>query len=38
MSNAAHEQFWSDPPTLARHVERLGAVYAGILEGRRAAA
>jgi glycosyltransferase involved in cell wall biosynthesis len=31
MSNAAYDQFWSDPPTLARHVERLEAVYAGML-------
>ena len=38
MSNAAYDQFWSDPPTLARHVERLGGVYAEVLARRRAAA
>jgi glycosyltransferase involved in cell wall biosynthesis len=34
MSNACYDQFWSDPPTLARHVERLGAVYAEMLARR----
>ncbi|MCI4679825.1 glycosyltransferase family 4 protein [Rhodoblastus acidophilus] len=38
MSNACYDQFWADPPTLARHVERLGAVYGEMLERRRAAA
>ncbi len=38
MSSAAYDQFWSDPPTLSRHVERLGAVYGEILARRRAAA
>jgi glycosyltransferase involved in cell wall biosynthesis len=38
MSDAAYDQFWADPPTLARHVERLGAVYAEVLGRRRAAA
>jgi glycosyltransferase involved in cell wall biosynthesis len=37
MSNAAYDQFWSDPPTLVRHVERLEAVYAQMLEQRAAA-
>jgi glycosyltransferase involved in cell wall biosynthesis len=37
MSDAAHDRFWSDPPTLARHVERLGEIYARILARRRAA-
>jgi glycosyltransferase involved in cell wall biosynthesis len=31
MSQASYDAFWSDPPTLARHVERIGAVYADIL-------
>ncbi|WP_374545169.1 glycosyltransferase family 4 protein [Rhodoblastus sp.] len=31
MSNACYDQFWADPPTLARHVERLGAVYSEVL-------
>src|SRR5208282_530353 len=35
MSDAAYDQFWSDPPTLSRHVERLGAVYGEILARRR---
>ena len=34
MSNACYDQFWADPPTLARHVERLGAVYAEMLARR----
>ncbi len=38
MSNAAYDQFWAEPPTLARHIERLGKVYVEILERRRAAA
>ncbi|WP_294540709.1 glycosyltransferase family 4 protein [uncultured Rhodoblastus sp.] len=38
MSDAAYDQFWSDPPTLARHVERLGRVYREMLARRRAAA
>ncbi len=38
MSNAAYDQFWSDPPTLARHVERLEAVYSQVLQRRAAAA
>jgi glycosyltransferase involved in cell wall biosynthesis len=38
MSDAAHHQFWSNPPTLARHIERLGEIYRGILARRRAAA
>jgi glycosyltransferase involved in cell wall biosynthesis len=32
MSRAAYDAFWADPPTLARHVERIGAVYADILK------
>ena len=31
MSRAAYDAFWADPPTLARHVARIGAVYADIL-------
>ena len=31
MSQAAYHAFWADPPTLQRHVERIGAVYAEIL-------
>jgi glycosyltransferase involved in cell wall biosynthesis len=31
MSRAAYDSFWADPPTLARHVERIGAVYAAAL-------
>lgn len=38
MSNACYDQFWADPPTLERHVERLGSVYGEILGRRRAAA
>jgi glycosyltransferase involved in cell wall biosynthesis len=38
MSHAAYDRFWSDPPTLSRHVERLGAVYGEILARRRAVA
>ena len=34
MSNAAYDQFWADPPTLARHVERLGGVYGEMLARR----
>jgi glycosyltransferase involved in cell wall biosynthesis len=37
MSHAAYDAFWSDPPTLARHVERLGEVYAEVLARRRTA-
>ncbi len=37
MSRAAYEAFWSDPPTPARHVERLEAVYSGALAKRAAA-
>lgn len=31
MSNAAHAAYWRDPPTLARHVERLEKAYRGML-------
>ncbi len=31
MSKASYDAFWADPPTLARHVQRIGAVYAEIL-------
>ena len=34
MSAASYRQFWSDPPTLERHVERLGAVYEDVLRRR----
>lgn len=27
MSNASYDRFWADPPTIARHIERLGIVY-----------
>ena len=38
MSNAAHADYWSDPPTLEAHIARVVAVYAGMLEQRRLAA
>jgi glycosyltransferase involved in cell wall biosynthesis len=38
MSDASYERFWADPPTLERHIERLGAIYGEILERRRQAA
>ncbi len=38
MSYAAYDRFWDDPPTLSRHVERLGAIYGEILARRRAVA
>jgi glycosyltransferase involved in cell wall biosynthesis len=38
MSDACHDDFWAEPPTLERHVERLGAVYGDILARSRAAA
>ncbi len=31
MSRAAHAAYWRDPPTLARHVERLEKAYRGML-------
>lgn len=31
MSNAVHDAFWRDPPTLRRHVEQITAVYDGML-------
>ncbi len=31
MSNAAYAAYWRDPPTLARHVERLERAYRGML-------
>jgi glycosyltransferase involved in cell wall biosynthesis len=31
LSLGAYTQFWSDPPTLARHVERITAIYEGML-------
>ena len=31
MSNAAYAAYWRDPPTLARHVERLEKAYRGML-------
>ena len=34
MSNASHDKFWSDPPTMARHIERIGAVYAEMMARR----
>jgi glycosyltransferase involved in cell wall biosynthesis len=38
MSDACHDQFWADPPTLERHVERLGVVYGAALARSRSAA
>ena len=38
MSRAAYLAYWADPPTPARHVERLTAVYSSMLERARAAA
>ena len=37
MSHASYDRFWSDPPTMARHIERLGAVYADMLARRQTA-
>ncbi|WP_298358425.1 glycosyltransferase family 4 protein [Rhodoblastus sp.] len=34
MSNAAHDRFWADPPTMARHVARLAAVYEDMMSRR----
>jgi glycosyltransferase involved in cell wall biosynthesis len=31
LSRAAYDAFWADPPTLSRHVARIGAVYADML-------
>jgi glycosyltransferase involved in cell wall biosynthesis len=31
LSDAAYRSFWSDPPTLARHVERITAIYRAML-------
>lgn len=36
MSNASYDRFWSNPPTMARHIERIGAVYQDMM-ARRAA-
>jgi glycosyltransferase involved in cell wall biosynthesis len=36
MSIASYDRFWSDPPTMARHIERIGAVYEDMM-ARRAA-
>jgi glycosyltransferase involved in cell wall biosynthesis len=38
LSKGAYESFWRDPPTLKRHVERVTAVYCGMLDRSRAAA
>jgi glycosyltransferase involved in cell wall biosynthesis len=38
LSKGGYDSFWRDPPTLARHVERVMAVYRGMLERSRAAA
>jgi len=32
LSAASYNSYWADPPTLDRHIERLTAVYRGILE------
>jgi glycosyltransferase involved in cell wall biosynthesis len=37
LSAGAYESYWRDPPTLARHVERLAAIYEEMLARRRAA-
>ena len=34
LSHAAYASFWSDPPTLARHVERINGVYDEMLARR----
>jgi glycosyltransferase involved in cell wall biosynthesis len=34
LSRAAYASFWSDPPTLARHVERISGVYDAMLARR----
>ncbi|MGO8737761.1 glycosyltransferase family 4 protein [Rhodoblastus sp.] len=34
MSNAAYDSFWADPPTMARHVARIGAVYEDMIARR----
>jgi glycosyltransferase involved in cell wall biosynthesis len=34
LSAAAYANFWSDAPTLARHVERISAVYYSMLARR----
>jgi glycosyltransferase involved in cell wall biosynthesis len=36
MSDAAHDAYWRDPPTLERHVERLLKAYSGMLAAPRA--
>jgi glycosyltransferase involved in cell wall biosynthesis len=38
LSHAAYDAYWRDPPTLARHTERLLDVYRGMFDPRRAAA
>ncbi|MCC3246927.1 glycosyltransferase family 4 protein [Methylocystis sp. WRRC1] len=38
MSRAAYDDFWRDPPTLSRHVERIVAIYEEMLSRRAAAA
>ncbi|MDI9848743.1 glycosyltransferase family 4 protein [Rhodoblastus sp. 17X3] len=38
MSDASYDRFWVDPPTLERHVRRVGAIYHEILGRRRATA
>jgi hypothetical protein len=39
LSRGAYESYWRDPPTLARHVERLTGLYRDMLaragQGRR---
>jgi glycosyltransferase involved in cell wall biosynthesis len=37
-SAASYASYWADPPTLDRHIERLTAVYRGILERQSASA
>ena len=34
MSNASYNSFWSDRPTMARHIKRFGAVYADMIARR----
>lgn len=35
MSAASYQAYWTDPPTLDRHIHGLTAIYEGILAGRR---
>ena len=37
MSRAAYQSFWSDPPTLDRHIERITRIYGAMLDRAREA-